>query len=60
MKNAIRLLFLLSATVAGSAAFAACGDSACGWVGDSFVCVVEGPNQELRICTENDPCSISC
>lgn len=39
--------------------WAACGDAECGWVGETYVCVVQTPDGP-RGCTEDFPCSVSC
>lgn len=40
-------------------AYAACGDSTCGWEGGKFNCTVETP-EGARICSEDSRCNINC
>lgn len=54
---------LVAATFSLTTAFgawAACGDFECGWVGDTFVCIVESPGGGTDFCTVKNPCHISC
>lgn len=39
--------------------WAACGDTACGYVGGTYTCYVE-TDRGVRSCTAADPCDVSC
>ncbi|KXS33888.1 MAG: hypothetical protein AWU56_2539 [Idiomarina sp. T82-3] len=58
-----KVLSVLSALVVASTSlsvWAACGDSVCGNVGDSYVCYVETAERTLKMCTSESPCSVRC
>ncbi len=45
---------------ASASAYAACGDSECGYISDTFICVVEGAGGSKHVCTGSMPCIIKC
>jgi|GEM_PF-2798013 hypothetical protein len=60
MKNKVIYLSALILMVFGFSAYAACGDSVCGYEGSAYVCYVENSTGGLQRCTTSSPCNINC